>query len=181
MLAFRNITATPSDPVTEWGPEGVLTALERGGLVPIAKVVRSALGDPHGEVADWVLESAACIDRPIAALLAQRIREARDPAVEVARHIRDAVARSGLSLRAFAAQCGTSPSRLSTYATGTTVPAADVLLRIERTSARMRNASSATTAVAIMQAQTPTGTAPGLPLHSAPPAIPESRGPALGK
>lgn len=134
MLAFRNITATPDDRVVDWGPEGVLAALERGGLVPISKLARTAQADPQGEVADWVLEAAACTDRPIAGLLAQRIREARDPAVEVTRRVRDAVARSGLSLRAFAPLCGTSPSRLSTYATGNTVPAADVLLRIERAS-----------------------------------------------
>ena len=134
MLAFRNITATPDDPVVDWGPEGVLTALERGGLVPIAKLARAALADPQGEVAGWVLEAAACTDRPIAGLLAQRIREARDPAAEVARRVRDAIARSGLSLRAFAPLCGTSPSRLSTYATGKTIPVAGVLLRIERAS-----------------------------------------------
>ena len=106
----------------------------RGGLTPIAKVARVALTDPRGNVADWVLEAAACTDRPIAGLLAEQIKEARDPAIEVARRVRDAIARSGLSLRAFAPRCGTSPSRLSTYATGHTIPAADVLLRIERAS-----------------------------------------------
>lgn len=31
-LAFRNVDASPEDPVTEWPLEAVQTALERGGL-----------------------------------------------------------------------------------------------------------------------------------------------------
>lgn len=132
MLAFRNIQAVPDDPVETWGAEGVLTVLERGGLTHLRRLMRAALSDPGGPVAGWVLEAASCTDRAVAQLAADTVREARDPRVEVARRVREAIALSGGSLRRFAPACGTSPSRLSTYATGRTVPSADTLLRIER-------------------------------------------------
>ena len=47
----------------------------------------------------------------------------------VSQALRDAPARAGLSLRAFARAVGTSPSRYSTYAAGKVVPAADFYLR----------------------------------------------------
>ena len=42
MLTFRNINATPDDPVEKWGCEGMLCALERG------------------DIADWQKLYAAC-------------------------------------------------------------------------------------------------------------------------
>jgi transcriptional regulator with XRE-family HTH domain len=42
------------------------------------------------------------------------------------------MAASGLSRAEFAARIGTSPSRLSTYATGKVVPSAAMLVRMRR-------------------------------------------------
>lgn len=50
----------------------------------------------------------------------------------MAQRVRDAVTASGMSAAAFAAEVGTSASRLSTYATGRVTPSAAMLLRIER-------------------------------------------------
>lgn len=50
----------------------------------------------------------------------------------IAREIRRLVAISGLTQRQFAAQIGTSPSRLSTYVNGRVIPSAALLLRIRR-------------------------------------------------
>jgi DNA-binding transcriptional regulator YiaG len=50
----------------------------------------------------------------------------------VARHIRRLIEQSGLSQRDFAVLIGTSPSRLSTYATGKVMPSAALLLRMMR-------------------------------------------------
>ena len=140
MLKFRNINATPADPVSEWGSEGVLTALERGGLTYLRRLSQAALADPEGQVAQWVVDAARCTNRPSAQLIARRVEEARNPRLEVSRRVREAIALSGLSARRFAARCGTSPSRLSTYATGKVTPSADVFLRIERASESLLHA-----------------------------------------
>jgi ribosome-binding protein aMBF1 (putative translation factor) len=52
---------------------------------------------------------------------------------QVAARVREAIARSGLDRKEFAAAIGTSVSRLSTYATGRVCPSAAMLLRIEAT------------------------------------------------
>lgn len=54
----------------------------------------------------------------------------------VTRRIKRLIEDSGLSQRDFAARIGTSPSRLSTYATGKVVPSATLLLRMVRVAAR---------------------------------------------
>lgn len=51
---------------------------------------------------------------------------------QVANEIRNLVASSGLSQREFAARIGTSPSRLSSYVSGTVTPSAAVVVRIQR-------------------------------------------------
>jgi len=58
----------------------------------------------------------------------------------VADHIRRTIARTGLTQREFASLLGTSPSRLSTYATGAVTPSATMLLRINRVAKRARAA-----------------------------------------
>lgn len=135
MLKFRNITATPDDPVEDWGVEGILTAIERGYLQHWRRIVRAALADPFGPVADNLLQAASETDSPIGGLMARKVTEARDPRLEVFRRVRDAIARSGLGQREFAARLGTSASRLNTYANGKAQPSAATLIRIEREAA----------------------------------------------
>ena len=78
----------------------------------------------------------------VAELLLETVRRARAATeraerAEVAGRVRAAVAASGLTARQFAAEVGTSPSRLSTYSTGAVQPNAAMLLRMEQTSHRL--------------------------------------------
>ena len=131
MLRFRNITATPDDPVDQWGTEGILTAIERGGLVHLRRIAHAVRADPWGPAATSLSEAVALTDDPLAARLAALLEEARGgEKATVARQIRDAVTRSGLSLRRFASHVGTSPARLHAYTTGATTPSAAMYLRI---------------------------------------------------
>ena len=61
-----------------------------------------------------------------------RTRQEQRERDAIAREIRRLVAISGLTQRQFAAQIGTSPSRLSTYVNGRVIPSAAMLLRIRR-------------------------------------------------
>lgn len=135
-LAFRNLTVSPDDDVEQWGVEGILTAIERGTLTHMRRVLRVALASPWSAVADELLEAASLTDHPLAARMAAQVREARggDEAT-VARRIRGAIAYSGLSSRELAGPIGTSASRLSTYASGKVQPSAAMLPRIERVAA----------------------------------------------
>jgi len=144
-LAFRNIDVTPEDPVQTWHTEGIQTALERGDLSHWRRIAAEVRLDPWGQVAQELSEVLSYV-RPygVADLMdgvladarsAERDRE-RD---EVATEVRSLIHASGLTNQAFAARIGTSPSRLSTYATGRVVPSASLLVRMRRVAIRSRS------------------------------------------
>ena len=137
-LAFRNVEASPREPVERWPVEALQAALERGGLEhwrPIARAIRI---EPWGPVARAV-EEILSHSRPygVAETLERVIARAR---AEAERHERKAVAgevealvkRSGLSRAEFASRIGTSTSRLSTYVNGKVAPSSTLLLRMLR-------------------------------------------------
>ena len=62
-LKFRNITASPEDPVETWPFEGVLAAVERGTLPDWRRLAQAIQADPWGPVAQQVLE-AVRLSRP---------------------------------------------------------------------------------------------------------------------
>lgn len=133
-LRFRNIDVTPDDPVEKWGVEGLLAAIERGDLPDWRRVARAVQRDPEGAVA-LDLAQALEIAEPSGArsLLALALERAREPETEaVARRVREAIARSGMTAAEFAGVIGTSPSRLSTYATGRVTPSATMMARMRR-------------------------------------------------
>lgn len=137
-LAFRNLTVTPSDPVSQWPTEAVQTALERGDLTHWQRLTAEIRRHPWGRTARQV-EEVLSYTRPygvaeaLEAVLARaREREERSEREEVAAEIRRAVAGSGLTRTEFAARIGTSPSRLSTYLAGKVTPSASLLVRIRR-------------------------------------------------
>lgn len=139
MAGFRNITVTPEDPVEQWGFEGLLAAIERGGMKLWRRIAAEVRRRPHGSVArlleDEVLGALA--HEGERALFQRVLMQARsasdeDAKLEVARRLRRMIERSGLTQREFAAELGTSPSRLSTYVSGKVMPGADVLVRAER-------------------------------------------------
>lgn len=137
-VSFRNVDASPSDPVDSWPYEGLVAVLERG-LVQDWRPVLSEIGRrPWGRTARRV-ERYLSYERPrgLAPLLELAISRARsaaeeDERAEVAARVRQAIVSSGLTGREFAERIGTSASRLSTYARGHVMPSASLLVRIER-------------------------------------------------
>jgi DNA-binding transcriptional regulator YiaG len=137
-LKFRNIDASPDDPVETWPFEGILAAVERGTLPDWHRLAEAIKADPWGPVAQQVLEAVE-ISRPygITELLQGVVERARKDAAdaeraEVASEIRRLVSESSLSVREFAARMGTSRPRLSTYMSGKVVPSAAIMIRIRR-------------------------------------------------
>lgn len=137
-LKFRNITASPDDPVETWPFEGILAAIERGTLPDWRRLATAIRADPWGPVAQQVVE-AIRLARPYgtAELLTAAIDRARMLAAEseredVASEVRRLVSRSGLPTQDFAERIGTSRSRLSTYMSGKVVPSAALMVRMRR-------------------------------------------------
>ena len=56
-LKFRNIDASPDDPVETWPFEGILAAVERGTLPDWRRLATAIQADPWGPVAHQVLEA----------------------------------------------------------------------------------------------------------------------------
>ena len=137
-LKFRNITASPHDPVETWPFEGILAAVERGTLPDWRRLAKAIQADPWGLVAQQVLEAVRLV-RPYgtADLLEGVVARARKLAAdsersEVAAEVRRLVNDSGLPRNDFADRIGTSRSRLSTYMSGKVVPSAALMVRMRR-------------------------------------------------
>ena len=137
-LKFRNIDASPDDPVETWPFEGILAAVERGTLPDWRRLAAAIQAEPWGPVAQQVLE-AIRLSRPYgtAELLEGVVVRARKLAAnsereDVASEVRDLVSASGLSTQDFAVRTGTSRSRLSTYMSGKVVPSATLMVRMRR-------------------------------------------------
>ena len=137
-LKFRNVDASPYDPVETWPFEGILAAVERGTLPDWDRLATAIRADPWGPVAQQVLE-AVRLSRPYGTteLLEAVVARARRLAIDserdtVASEVRDLVGRSGLSKQDFADRIGTSRSRLSTYMSGKVVPSATLMVRMRR-------------------------------------------------
>lgn len=137
-LVFRNVDASPDDPVSQWPLEAIQTALERGGLTHWRRLAEAVRAHPWGPVARK-LEEVLTYSRPygVADAFERAIARARADAEAsereaVAQEVERLVAASGLSRAEFAARIGTSPSRLSTYATGKVTPSAALLVRMRQ-------------------------------------------------
>jgi len=136
---FRNVDASPDDPVAQWGFEGLLAAIERGGMRLWDRIAAELRRQPYGAVARLLEhevinavshEGERELFRQV--LARARRRSEQDAKIEVVKRLRSLLARSGLSQRDFAAQLGTSASRFSTYLNGKVTPGADLLIRAER-------------------------------------------------
>ncbi|MHB1472689.1 MAG: helix-turn-helix domain-containing protein [Dermatophilaceae bacterium] len=141
MLAFRNVRADPADPVESWPYEGLVAAMERGGLRDWQRVAAAIERDPWGEVAADVMAFLS-YEEPYgvgplmkSVIAAARARAQDEDKAAVAARVRELVSSSGLTRRAFADAVGTSATRLSTYCTGSVTPSAALVLRMERASA----------------------------------------------
>lgn len=137
-VSFRNVDASPDDPVDTWPYEALVTVLERGLVPDWQPVFAEIRRRPWGSVARRV-ETYVADQRPdgvgtLFALALQRARvhaEQRERA-EVAARVRAAIERSGLTAAKFATAIGTSAARMSTYANGKVIPSAALFLRIEQ-------------------------------------------------
>jgi hypothetical protein len=56
-LRFRNIDASPDDPVDTWPFEGILAAVERGTLPDWRRLAAAIVAEPWGQVAHQVSEA----------------------------------------------------------------------------------------------------------------------------
>ena len=135
-LIFRNVNASPDDPVSDWPQEAIQTALERGSLSHWRRLAKAIRAEPWGPVARRV-EEVLTYSRPygVARLMQRVIASARDAAKEserraVANEVEWLVEASGLTRAEFASRIGTSTSRLSTYATGKVTPSAALMVRM---------------------------------------------------
>ena len=135
-LNFRNVNASPSDPVATWPYEALVTAIEQG-LVPDWRPIFDELKvDPWGPVSRKIQRYLEYAPRDgVTVLFRLAINRARDNAEAreralVAARVRGAIEASGLTAGQFAERVGTSASRLSTYARGTVTPSAHMLIRI---------------------------------------------------
>jgi predicted XRE-type DNA-binding protein len=144
-LKFRNIDASPDDPVQTWPFEGILAAVERGTLPDWRRMAAAIRADPWGPVAQQVIE-AVHLSRPYGTteLFEAVIDSARKDAAaaeraEVAAEVRQLVASAGMSAQDFALRLGTSRSRLSTYMSGKVIPSATLLIRMRHAAARAAN------------------------------------------
>jgi DNA-binding transcriptional regulator YiaG len=137
-LRFRNLDIDPDAPVNEWGVEGMLAAIDRGRLSDWRRVARALAVDAEGAMADDLAQALTVAEPSGAnALLRLVLERAQEPeAAAVARRVRQAVQRSGLTAAEFATRLGTSASRLSTYSTGKVVPSAVMMERIRRVGRR---------------------------------------------
>ena len=137
-VSFRNVDAAPSDPVATWPYEGLVTMIERGLIADweslIAELRRSPWGPTARRVESYLGYAEPSATARLFTLILERARAdaEADERAEVAARVRAAIATSGMTAAAFADAIGTSPSRLSTYASGRVVPSAALLLRMER-------------------------------------------------
>ncbi len=112
----------------------------RAALLPLIE-------SPWGPYGEHVVRLAKDAGHDVTAELLQdcrkvfRTRQEQRERDAIAREIRRLVAISGLTQRQFAAQIGTSPSRLSTYVNGRVIPSAAMLLRIRRVAHAQRRSS----------------------------------------
>lgn len=140
-LAFRNVDASPEDPVEDWPLEAIQTCLERGSLIYWRRLAAAIQAEPWGSVARRV-EEVLTYSRPygVAPFMERIIARTRESAEasereEVAAEVRRLVEASGHSRAEFASRIGTSTSRLSTYATGKVIPSAALLVRMRKATA----------------------------------------------
>ncbi len=144
-LGFRNVDAEPSDDVTTWPYEALVAAIDRGLVPDWQPIFTEIRRSPWGPVARRVERYLEYREHDgVSALFRLAVERARDDLErserdEVARRIRSATRRAGMSAGDFARLIGTSPSRFSTYVSGRVTPSAALLLRIEAAADALAN------------------------------------------
>lgn len=130
MLKFRNIKATPADPIDTWGVEGILAALERGTINHWSRIIAAAKSNPKVE-RELLQATKECQNQAVVRWIGWQL-EPDSPEIRVAKRLQHLRLQARLSQRDFAEKLGTSPSRLSTYLAGKVMPSADFMYRAEQ-------------------------------------------------
>lgn len=131
-LRFRNIDATPDDPVEAWGFEGMLAAIDRGYAKDWRKLVAAVAANPALRRAfDEAREAAE--SRATVALLDEALAQAtRTPSQQALARLRAAYRGTRMTQAELASRLGTSRSRLNSYLAGRVTPSMDVLVAVEQ-------------------------------------------------
>lgn len=131
-LRFRNIDATPDDPVASWGFEGMLAAIDRGYPKDWKKLAGAVARDDDLRTS-FDAAAVAAESRSTVLLLELMISERRQTARERAlERLQDAYRVTGMTQGDLAAAIGTSRTRLNSYLNGHVIPPMDVLVEVER-------------------------------------------------
>ncbi len=140
-VRFRNLDFDPSAPVDLWPAEAIETVIDRGSLSDWRHLANAIQRNPWGPAARTTETVVAWGEHyGVDALLASVIRDAREDVAlrgraDYAARIRSWRAQTGMSLRRFAREAGTSASRLSDYENAKVAPTTDVLGRLEHVAA----------------------------------------------
>lgn len=133
---FRSIDVYPDAPVEDWGFEGLLSPVDRGGFYDWQEVVAGLRRDPWGPMARTLerevfeaAESPGVVGAMRAALSIARAEAQASEQQAVAVELQELLPRSRLSREQFADRIGTSQSRLSTYLSGKVTPSASLMVR----------------------------------------------------
>ncbi len=139
MVQFRNINVSAKSPVDEWGIEGLLTAIERGGVREWSRILRAADAAPDSEFRAELDEALALAEgggTEVIRLGISRMDASWEDRVQ--REARTAFRMADTTISDFAEQVGTSRSRMSTYLSGKTMPGAVLLLKMQDVGHRRR-------------------------------------------
>lgn len=140
-VLFRNLDFDPDTPMDAWPAEAIETVIDRGTISDwrrLAKAIRRNPWGPAARTAEKVISWGEHygVDMLISAV----IRHAREEVglrgrAEYAAQIRAWRTDTGMSLRRFAEEAGTSASRLSDYENAKVAPTTDVLARLRHVAA----------------------------------------------
>lgn len=118
----------------------LLGAIDSGSVREWRHHLSMIVASPWSPYARHLIDLAGSIDRPQVAAVVERFTETcredfkEHEREQVAEEVRRLIAASGITQRDFAKWVGTSPSRLSSYVSGTVTPSASLMLRMARTS-----------------------------------------------
>lgn len=140
-VQFRNVDFDQSAPVDLWPAEAIETVIDRGSLSDWRHLANAIRRNPWGPAARTTETVVGWGEHyGVDALMASVIRDARQDVAmrgraEYAERIRSWRAQTGLTLRQFAREAGTSASRLSDYENAKVAPTTDVLGRLQHVAA----------------------------------------------
>jgi len=143
-IQFRNLDFDPSESLDRWPAEAIATVIDRGSLSDWSRLAQAIRRNPWGSAARTVETVVGWGEHyGVDVLMARVIRDARDAVArrgraEYAAQIRSWRDQTGMTLREFAREAGTSASRLSDYEHAKVAPTTDVLGRLRNVAATHR-------------------------------------------